>query len=694
MLKKFCISIVLSTSLVFFSSSIVFAQAGSVLLKDGGGSTVGTYASILEAYTAIPAPVTQAYGIELQNTYTAVSETFPLTLGAVGGTSASNTITIYPASNVTSMNISYTGNTAVIILTGTSYLVFDGRPGGVGTTGVLTISQTATTGSGAHTIRITEAANYNTLQYLTLSATGIFNTAGPRNVDIFASTSVAGNVGNVITKCILEGSRSGIGLSGGTTNRNDGTQITDNVIYNFGYAGIWIVSNSDNNYIEGNMIYQTLGSTSTIVSGILSGASSGGTTTIQKNKIYDLQSAATGNATIRGITASSEDLATLKVNNNFISLTLDNNSVSQYNGLNFSFSSTDNWTAEVFYNTMRIGGTHSGGSSPVTCGISRIGTGTAGIFILKNNIVLNTRTGGTATHAGLYLTNLNGILDIDYNCYYTTDPGGFHAYWGTTGYNDLTNYKAAVAPNEQNSIFKEVFFVSNTDLHLAGSSNGDLDLAGTPIAGITEDIDGDIRHPFFPYKGGDEADPLPVELTSFTAYVVDNSVTIKWTTATEINNSGFTIERSQKQKEWQEIAFVPGFGTTTEPRTYSFIDEGLSSGIYFYRIKQIDFNGTFALYELGSSVEISTLLEYELAQNYPNPFNPITSIDYSIAETANVQLIVFNSIGEEIVTLVNELKQPGKYTEYFDASSLSSGVYFYKLIAGEFNSIRKMLLLK
>ena len=187
---------------------------------------------------------------------------------------------------------------------------------------------------------------------------------------------------------------------------------------------------------------------------------------------------------------------------------------------------------------------------------------------------------------------------------------------------------------------------------------------------------------------------IPVELTSFTANVSGNDVTLNWTTATETNNSGFTIERSQSESGWQEIGFVPGFGTTTELRSYSYTDAGLASGIYFYRIKQVDYDGTYAYYELGSSVEVSTPEVFDLAQNYPNPFNPSTKIDYSIAQATNVQLVIFNSIGEEIAVMVSELQQPGRYTVNFDAVSLSSGVYFYKLIAGEFVSIKKMLLLK
>jgi len=187
---------------------------------------------------------------------------------------------------------------------------------------------------------------------------------------------------------------------------------------------------------------------------------------------------------------------------------------------------------------------------------------------------------------------------------------------------------------------------------------------------------------------------IPVELTSFTASAKGNGVMLTWNTATETNNLGFDVERSTKNVNWQKIGFVTGSGTSTESSTYSFSDLGLGSGIYYYRIKQIDLNGSFTYYDLGSAVEISTPDVFDLAQNYPNPFNPSTRIDYSIAKETKVQLIIFNSIGENVAIVVDGFQQPGNYSVYFDAESLSSGVYFYKLITGEFNSVKKMLLLR
>ncbi|MBK7378761.1 MAG: T9SS type A sorting domain-containing protein [Ignavibacteriales bacterium] len=205
------------------------------------------------------------------------------------------------------------------------------------------------------------------------------------------------------------------------------------------------------------------------------------------------------------------------------------------------------------------------------------------------------------------------------------------------------------------------------------------------------------------------SDIVPVELTSFTATAQRNSVSLNWQTATETNNSGFEMQRSQmsnvnSQTDWQEVAFIPGFGTTTEPKSYSFVDENLSSGKYQYRLKQIDFDGSFE-YSNTVEVEVTSPTEFSLEQNYPNPFNPTTKIKYTIPSVTlslskgdvYVTLKVYDLLGNEIATLVNKQQQPGTYEVEFNvgqAISLSSGVYYYQLRAGGHTQTKKMLLMK
>jgi photosystem II stability/assembly factor-like uncharacterized protein len=199
---------------------------------------------------------------------------------------------------------------------------------------------------------------------------------------------------------------------------------------------------------------------------------------------------------------------------------------------------------------------------------------------------------------------------------------------------------------------------------------------------------------------------IPVELISFTAEVNESEETVElhWSTATETNNSGFEILRSpQNDSEvWNKIGFVPGHGTTTEPKSYSFTNENVNTGIYKYRLKQIDFDGSFTYSdEIEVEADFSPK-EFVLYQNYPNPFNPSTKIKYTIPaspksspkERTFVQLIVYDLLGRDVAVLVNEEMQHGAYETVFDGSNLSSGVYFYRLTAGEFSETKKLVLLK
>jgi hypothetical protein len=186
---------------------------------------------------------------------------------------------------------------------------------------------------------------------------------------------------------------------------------------------------------------------------------------------------------------------------------------------------------------------------------------------------------------------------------------------------------------------------------------------------------------------------VPVELTSFAAVIADDNVQLNWTTATEINNQGFEVERSTANGEFEKVGFVPGHGTTTDIQTYSYVDSKVASGNYTYRLKQIDFNGTFE-YSDVVAVEVTVPLEFTLEQNYPNPFNPSTVIKYSIPENGFVTLDVYNLLGEKVGSLVNGVQEAGRYEINFDASNLASGIYVYSLKAGSFTSVKKMLLMK
>ena len=199
---------------------------------------------------------------------------------------------------------------------------------------------------------------------------------------------------------------------------------------------------------------------------------------------------------------------------------------------------------------------------------------------------------------------------------------------------------------------------------------------------------------FSPFIVSDDG-ALPVELSSFTSVVNQNSVKLNWSTVTETNNSGFDIEKKLSiENNWKKIGNVAGNGNSNEVINYSYTESGLAAGKYNYRLKQIDFNGNFEYHNLTSEVIIGIPNKFELSQNYPNPFNPSTIISYQLANNSFVSLSVYDISGREISKLVNIMQTAGYYTVNFNGANLSSGMYFYILKTGEFTATKKMLLVK
>ncbi|MDP2300943.1 MAG: T9SS type A sorting domain-containing protein [Ignavibacteria bacterium] len=197
--------------------------------------------------------------------------------------------------------------------------------------------------------------------------------------------------------------------------------------------------------------------------------------------------------------------------------------------------------------------------------------------------------------------------------------------------------------------------------------------------------------------------PLPVELSSFNAAATNGAVKLTWQTATEVNNYGFQVERKilkqfasgeQNDNDWVEVGFVAGNGNSNAPKDYSYTDNSLdNSGKYSYRLKQIDNDGK-TTYSNEIETDVTVVLEYALSQNYPNPFNPATVINYTLSQPGFVTIKIYNTLGQEVSTLLNGQMEAGKHTLTFDASKLSSGMYLYKITAGNFTQVKKMLLAK
>ena len=186
--------------------------------------------------------------------------------------------------------------------------------------------------------------------------------------------------------------------------------------------------------------------------------------------------------------------------------------------------------------------------------------------------------------------------------------------------------------------------------------------------------------------------PVPVELTSFIGVNDNGFVRLNWTTATEKNNAGFEVQRSTDREKFENIGYVNGFGTTAQPQHYTFVDKDITSNKYYYRLRQVDYDGTIS-YSPTIEVDNLTPVSFEVYSNYPNPFNPTTTISFALIENSNVAFEVFNVLGQQIFTKEMNSLMAGYHKFEFDASTLTSGVYIYQVRAvGESGSVYSKIL--
>lgn len=248
----------------------------------------------------------------------------------------------------------------------------------------------------------------------------------------------------------------------------------------------------------------------------------------------------------------------------------------------------------------------------------------------------------------------------------------------------------------------EIGSVFESTLKLFKSPNG---LANNwfYVGGITDSVNNNVTFTgidnFAYWTVASDQHPIPVELTSFSAVIKDNIIALSWKTATETQNKGWNIERrtvteNKPASEWTTAGFVNGAGTSSDRNEYSFSDKGLNNGLYEYRLKQIDFDGTFE-YSQTIEVELNTIpVEFALNQNFPNPFNPETVIKFALPVNSLVNISVYNAIGEKISELLDAQMEKGNHQITFNASNLPSGLYFYRMTAGNVVFTKKMVVLK
>ena len=280
------------------------------------------------------------------------------------------------------------------------------------------------------------------------------------------------------------------------------------------------------------------------------------------------------------------------------------------------------------------------------------------------------------------------------------DPNAVWIFQTTSTLTTSVSSVVALAHSAKRSnIFWQVG--SNADLGASSTFEGNI-LANSSITANSATVDGKLLAGAVDANGTvalTSTVALPVELAAFTATTNGLNAELRWTTATELNNYGFEIQRrsvaSGSVDQWQKAGFVPGAGTSATPRQYSYTDRGLTQGRYDYRIKQIDKSGSFK-YSSASQVEVgSAPKQFALSQSYPNPFNPSTMVEFSVAQSDRAVVKVFNVLGQEVATIFDGTAEAGKmYQARFDASRMSSGMYYVRLQSNGQAKMQKMVFLK
>ncbi len=690
----------LSFNLSWPRSPDITAPAGNRTIVPGNGLsgiyTVGisgdfkSLTAIVDslAETFISAPIT----IEMLSDYNSASEAFPIEFPFIFGSSSENKITIRPA--VTAEQISIVGNgSAILKFINCNNIAIDGRPGGIGEDGHLTI-QNENTNEPA--IWFTNGSRNIDISYSDILGSSISDVKG-----VIQSTYLVYNLSNdniSIRNCNIgksnfnrpaNGFYFGPEMYGGTVQ----FKIINCTVTDFTDVGIKMES-GDLFQIENTEIFLTEPSNKNKVVGIKLYPQTWNTQ-IKRNKIHSLSSSISVTNQIIGIElplASSQNIL-----NNFISLS--GNEYSTVTGIELSGNYASN--VNIFNNTIYIYGNsiNEQNSYCFRRGATQFYGGFS--FGLKNNILINNRNNiqGFGWHYAIAIEDERGYYQMDYNDYYAAGTGTVLGRWLSYDVTSISEWRSFTQKDEH-SISKPVNFISQNDLHLTGSSLGDVDLIAQPIPSVLVDIDNELRSLYFPYMGADESIdyPLPVEFQNFAVSVSGNNVTLNWATATETNNQGFEIERMKIFKTtdlniWKKIGYVPGYGTTTEKHEYSYVDQNPVGEKSYYRLKQIDFDGTYK-YSNIIEVELGLPTEFSLEQNYPNPFNPNTVISYRLPVISHVTLKVFDVLGNEIETLVNEEKPAGSYKITWYPENLASGVYIYTLRAGNIVQTKKMILMR
>jgi hypothetical protein len=694
----------------------------------GAGQTAPHFTTLTSALATLnDVGIGSSVTFNLTDVNYSTNETFPLNINTVLGAASTRTVTIKPTLSGTI--ISGNSSSAIIKLNSASYVKIDGSISG--NSRDLTISNTNTNGAVIHYVSsgVGAGCESDTISNVIISGSSI--TASNYGVFVGGPTLgslASGNNHLVFINDSITFVNNGLVILGGTpANQN-------NKVINcaFGHTdptrslGNTAVSFTNNDYsIITHTNILNLTPVSTTQQAILIAGGTGDTvdycsianqntanyyfagirfnnannSVASNNRIDSIRYSGTSGYGTYGINVTgTSNNVTLR--NNFITRILSDNDPASvvYMPLGIFLQGGNNHN--VYYNSVWLSGNRQSNSYNNTrsaCLAVTAGTG----HNIRNNIFVNTQTTSN-TNASNNYSVLIGIpvsaLTINYNNYYanSTSSNITNSIGDVNGtlHATLTAWRTATA-QDINSKSVVVNFTSNTDLHLIGSSNGNLNLIATPIAGLTTDIDGTTRNPLYPYMGADEASiPLPVKLNTFTAIANKNDVLVSWSTVSEMNNKGFDVERSVDGKNFEKVTFVKGIGNSNSLTAYRFTDMNAfkiaSAEVLYYRLKQIDLNGATS-YSNTVTVSANNDATTNAFEVYPNPFNHALQVEFISSTQTSVMVSLFDISGRNIMNKNIQAESGLNVFELKDLSSLDDGIYFISITQNGVSTVQKII---
>jgi hypothetical protein len=537
----------------------------------------------------------------------------------------------------------------------------------------LRLETSSTTGLTASAIaNVTFNASGNTINSFTVTANNSSTFSFVRGIGVVTSAGTAATplqpkatiTNNMIRDLVVGGSRASY-----TTPTVSGIQVT----------GASAVANADIQTISGNTIYNLSATTTADVANAVAGIIVNNSTyVIEKNRIYSLSNSAPGTTTtpiISGIIVQNV-VATSTVKNNFISVGAGVTTNTNIFGILNNVTSAA--PINIYFNSVYVTGTSASKNSVAFYRGTETMSGAVSTAVdIRNNIFYNFRSGGTGSNFAIGSYATTGWTS-DYNVLKSTLSTTI-ATWNNVAM-DLPTYQSA-SGQDAHSNSTTVNFVDpvTADLHLTGASNGDVNLRGVPVAGITTDYDNQTRSSFNPYIGADEASiSLPVQLTSFTGFKESNVNKLQWSTSSETNNKGFELERSADGKTFSTIAFVltkadKGYSNTT--LNYYYADEKPLNGTNYYRLKQVDNDGKFSY---SSVVMLKGDNAFTISALYPNPAKDQLSVMISSETIEKASLIIVDLNGKILQQLSTSLAT-GDNKISLNIGSLPAGSYYLRL---------------